>query len=57
MSDYRTLDKTEWFIQKMMSGWFSRTEIVDLAASEFPGTPRKTLDQSGERTRPSARKD
>ena len=44
MSDYRTLDKTEWFIQKMMSGWFSRTEIVDLAASEFPGTPRKTLD-------------
>ena len=44
MSDYSALDKTEWFIQKMMSGWFSRTEIVDLAASEFPGTARKTLD-------------
>lgn len=44
MSDYRTTDKTEWFIRKMMSGWFSRTEIVDLAASEFPDIARKTLD-------------
>lgn len=44
MSDYRSTDKTEWFIRKMMSGWFSRTEIVDLASSEFPGIARKTLD-------------
>lgn len=44
MSDYSAQDKTEWFIQKLMSGWFSRTEIVDLAASEFPGIARKTLD-------------
>jgi hypothetical protein len=44
MSDYRTTDKTEWFIRKMMSGWFSRAEIVDLAASGFPGIARKTLD-------------
>jgi hypothetical protein len=44
MSDYRTTDKTEWFIRKMMSGWFSRTEIVDLAVSEFPSIARKTLD-------------
>jgi hypothetical protein len=44
MSDYRTTDKTEWFIRKMMSGWLSRTEIVDLAAFEFQGTARKTLD-------------
>jgi len=44
MSDYRTTDKTEWFIRKMMSGWFSRTELVDLAASEFPSIARKTLD-------------
>lgn len=44
MSDYSTIDKTGWFIQKMMSGWFSRTEIVDLATREFPTISRKTLD-------------
>ena len=44
MPDYRTVDKTSWFIQKMMSGWFSRPEIVDLAAREFPTIARKTLD-------------
>jgi hypothetical protein len=44
MSDYRTTDKTEWFTRKMMSGWFSRAEIVDVAASGFPGIARKTLD-------------
>lgn len=44
MSDYSSVNKTAWFIQKMMSGWFSRTEIVDLAAAEFPSIARKTLD-------------
>jgi hypothetical protein len=44
MSDYRTLDKTEWFIQHMRSGWFSRQEIVGIATKEFPSTPVKTLD-------------
>src|SRR5882762_7729477 len=36
MPDYRTVDKTEWFIQHMRSGWFSRREIVGIAAKEFP---------------------
>ena len=44
MSDYRSADKTGWFIQKMMSGWFSRLEIVELAEREFAGISRKTLD-------------
>ena len=44
MPDYSTVDKTSWFIQKMMSGWFSRPEIVDLASREFPTIARKTLD-------------
>jgi len=44
MSDYRTIDKTDWFIQRMISGWFSRPEIVELAESEFAGIYRKTLD-------------
>ena len=35
MPDYKTVDKT---------GWFSRQEIVELAAKEFPSTPVKTLD-------------
>jgi hypothetical protein len=42
--DYKTIDKTGWFIEKMRSGWFSRREIVELAAKEFPGVPTKTLD-------------
>src|SRR6266571_3119199 len=41
MSDYRTVDKTEWFIRQMKSAWSSRQEI---AAKEFPSTPVKTLD-------------
>jgi hypothetical protein len=44
MPDYRTIDKTEWFIQHMRSGWFSRREIVGIAAKEFPSIPAKTLD-------------
>jgi serine/threonine protein kinase len=44
MADYKTVDKTEWFIQRMKSGRFSRQEIVELAAKEFPSTPMKTLD-------------
>lgn len=44
MQDYKTVDKTGWFIQKMRSGWFSRPEIVALAASDFPSISRKTLD-------------
>ncbi len=44
MPDYKAVDKTEWFIQKMRSGWFSRPEIVGLAAKEFPNVPKKTLD-------------
>jgi hypothetical protein len=44
VSDYSTVDKTGWFIQKMTSGWFSRPEIVDLAVAGFPSIPRKTLD-------------
>jgi hypothetical protein len=44
MPDYRTVDKTGWFIQHMRSGWFSRQEIVGIAAKEFPSIPVKTLD-------------
>jgi hypothetical protein len=44
MADYKTTDKTEWFIRKMRSGWFTRREIVGQAASEFPDIPSKTLD-------------
>jgi hypothetical protein len=44
MQDYRTLDKTGWFIQHMRSGWFSRQEIVGIAAKEFPSIPVKALD-------------
>jgi hypothetical protein len=44
MLDYKTIDKTEWFVQQMRSGWFSRQEIVELAAKEFPSTPVKTLE-------------
>jgi hypothetical protein len=42
--DYKTIDKTGWFIQQMRSGWFSRQEIVELATKEFPSTSVKTLD-------------
>src|SRR5260370_40091245 len=44
MVDYRSLDKTDWFIKKMSAGWFSRSEIVEAAVREFPAVPRKTLD-------------
>jgi hypothetical protein len=44
MADYRTVDKTVWFIQHMMSGWFSRKEIVEIAAKQFPNVSLKTLD-------------
>src|ERR1017187_10791712 len=44
MSDYKTLDKTAWFIQQMKSGWFFRQELVDIAAKEFPTVPVKTLE-------------
>ncbi len=44
MPDYKSIDKTGWFIQKMSSAWLSRKEIVELAASEFPGISEKTLD-------------
>lgn len=43
MPDYKTTDKTDWFVQKMSSGWFSRQEIVDLAATEFPDISVKVL--------------
>jgi hypothetical protein len=36
MPDYKTIDKTGWFIQPMKSGSFSRQEIVGIAAKEFP---------------------
>ena len=42
--DYKTIDKTDWFIQQMKSGSFSRREIVAIAAKEFPSVPVKTLD-------------
>jgi hypothetical protein len=42
--DYKTIDKTEWFIQQMKSGLFSRQEIVAIAVKEFPSIPLKTLD-------------
>jgi len=42
--DYKTIDKTEWFIQQMKLGSFSRQEIVAIAAKEFPGISVKTLD-------------
>jgi hypothetical protein len=42
--DYKTIDKTEWFIEQMRSGSFSRQEIVAIAAKEFPSVPLKTLD-------------
>lgn len=44
MLDYKTLDKTVWFIEQMKSGSFSRQEIVAIAAKEFPSIPVKTLD-------------
>jgi hypothetical protein len=44
MPDYKTIDKTAWFVQHMSSGWFSRQEIVGVAAREFPNIPAKTLD-------------
>jgi hypothetical protein len=44
MADYKTTDKTEWFVRKMRSGYFTRQEIVGQAASEFPGIRSKTLD-------------
>jgi hypothetical protein len=44
MLDYKTLDKTGWFIEQMKSGSFSRQEIVAIAAREFPSIPVKTLD-------------
>jgi hypothetical protein len=42
--DYKTIDKTDWFIQQMKSGWFTRHEIVAIAAKEFPSIPVKMLD-------------
>jgi len=42
--DYKTIDKTGWFIQHLKSGSFSRQEIVAIAAKEFPTIPLKTLD-------------
>lgn len=44
MPNYKTIDKTGWFIQHMRSGWFSRLEIVGIAAKEFPSISVKTLD-------------
>ena len=44
MPDYESIDKTDWFIRKLSSRWFSRREIVELAETEFPSTPRKKLD-------------
>src|SRR5580692_8635209 len=44
MLDYKRIDKTGWFIEQMSSGWFSRQELVGVAATEFPDTPLKTLD-------------
>src|ERR1022692_49047 len=44
MLDYKTLDKTDWFIQQMKSGSFSREEIAEIAAKAFPSIPVKTLD-------------
>ena len=44
MADYRTVDKTAWFIQHMRAGWFSRQEIMEMAAKEFPDIPVKTLE-------------
>jgi hypothetical protein len=44
MPDYKTIDKTGWFIQQMRSGLLSRQQIVAIAAKEFPSIPVKTLD-------------
>lgn len=44
MQDYKTADKTRWFIKQMKSGWLSRQEIVGIAAKEFPSASAKTLD-------------
>jgi hypothetical protein len=41
---YKTIDKTDWFIQQMKAGSFSRHEIVAIAAKEFPSIPVKTLN-------------
>ena len=46
MSNYGAIDKTEWFIRKMSSGWFSRQELVELAAAEFPDISGKVLNGS-----------
>ena len=44
MSNYAGIGKTDWFIEKMRSGWFSKLELVNLAAIEFPDVPRKKLE-------------
>jgi hypothetical protein len=46
MPDYNAMDKTDWFIQKMRSGCFSRREIVELAATESPSISEKVLDST-----------
>lgn len=43
MLDYKAIDKTDWFIQKMSSRPFSRLEIVELAQTEFPDISAKVL--------------
>jgi len=44
MLDYEAINKKDWFIQKMRSGWFSYQEIVAEAEAEFPQIPRKRLE-------------
>jgi hypothetical protein len=44
VSDYKTISKTDWFIQKMSSDWFSYQGILDAAVAEFPDVPKTTLE-------------
>lgn len=44
MSDYEATDKTDWFIRKLSGGWFSRQEIMKLAATEFPTVSWKLIN-------------
>lgn len=44
MEDYSRIDKTQWFIQKMSEGWYSRQEIIEAAKVDFPDIPKRILE-------------
>lgn len=44
MSDYDSVIKIDWFIEKLLSAGHSRQGIIGRAAQEFPDIPLKTLE-------------